>query len=172
MNAFEKIVVVRAMRGISYIQKLIMLTLVTHIGEHDSYCVSITTLQKECCIASRSTITENIQKLIKYQLLEILSPRTKDRSQRYMINFTSITQSSRWTSPVSGLVQQMDQASPADGLPQSSRWTSASPSAGLINNINNINKKNNSDVGKEERKNIRRKLGLRVITEPIKSANE
>lgn len=125
MKPFDKICLVREVSGLSATQKLLLLTIATHLGENDFCFLSITTLQKECCVAKRHTITDNLKVLIDLGYIIRLHPRPGFKSNQYQINFEKIQeklstdQSFKGTSKKGELVLLRDQGSPSKGLDQS-----------------------------------------------------
>lgn len=166
LNAFEKIVLVRELHGITHTQKLILLILATHIGGHDSYCISLTTFQKECCISSRHNVTDNLQILKDMKIIKVVTPYKHDKSFRYAIDFAYLARYRKGTSTAKELVPERNQTGTAEEPDWCRKGTSASTGKELISNINNINKKNNSDLANIELKKIRDKLGLKLLVGP------
>ncbi len=91
MTPFEKIVLVRAIKNISSGEKLLLLTIATHLGNDDVCYLSLTTLQDECCLA-RDNVSSNIKKLISKKYLQKLPPSAGFKSNRFVINFDEITE--------------------------------------------------------------------------------
>lgn len=87
LKPFEKIEIIRKCSGLSILQKLLLLTIATHLGKNDYVFLSITTLQKECCVTTRTPITQNIQALIDADIIWKVAPSGKYKSNRYGINF-------------------------------------------------------------------------------------
>lgn len=98
MTPFEKICAVRSLRGITSTQKLILLTIATHLGEKDFCYMGYTRLQQECCIAKRNAISDNLSILENKKYVEITPPSEGYKTNRYKINFDTINRSPRVTS--------------------------------------------------------------------------
>jgi len=90
MNPFDKISLVREFSGIPSSQKSILLNIATHLGKNDFAFLSLSTLQKECCL-TRGNVSKNLKKLIDKELIIKMPPSQKYRSNQYSINFDALT---------------------------------------------------------------------------------
>lgn len=104
MTPFEKIIAIRDLQGINSIQKIILLIIATHLGNNDFAFLSLTTLQEECCIKKRDSITNAITSLINLGYLSKKSPSDGYISNRYWIHYEAINQSPTVTSHRQSLV--------------------------------------------------------------------
>jgi hypothetical protein len=140
LTAWEKINLVRSFDdgSINCLQKFLLLTIATHLGDNDFCFLSITTLMRECAIKKRHTVIDNLKILAELNLIQKINPSQGYRSNRYLINFSE-------GSPLKGLLTQVvphkDQGSPSQGLDQSLTGTSVVPHRDPNRNINNIEKK-------------------------------
>jgi len=133
MKPFEKIVAVRSVGDISPVQKLILIIIATHLGESDFAFLSLSTLQRECCIATRHNITDNIKVLIDKNYLIKKTPSDGYKSNRYGINFEKIK-----ASAAKELVPQRNQTSAVKELDQCRKGTRLVPQRNPKRNINKI----------------------------------
>lgn len=90
MKPFDKIVAVRNLAGITSVQKVILLTIATHLGEHEITFVSTRTLQRECCIAGPQNLQANLHVLSRLGVLTIHSPNENFKTNQYEIHFDRI----------------------------------------------------------------------------------
>ena len=98
LKPFDKVEIVRKSTRFSIIQKLILLTICTHLGEQDFCYLSLSTLQEECCISKRSALVENLKCLIKSRVLWKISPTGKYKSNRYGIDLNLLVTNGHHTS--------------------------------------------------------------------------
>lgn len=146
MDVIRKIAFVRAISGLSPIEKLILLTISTHLGHNEFTFLSLTTLQRECCIAKRHTLIKYLSKLEEKHLLKKIAPSDGFKSNRYGLNFDLIiklteklsTECSKYNNY---LVPHRDYPSPCEGLPQSLTGTRLVPHRDPKRNINKIKQK-------------------------------
>ncbi len=90
LQPFDKIENVRKCTGLSSTQKLILLIIASHLGKNDFCFLSFTTLQKECCIAKRTAISDNLTALIDAEIIWKIPPSKGYKSNRYGINFEKL----------------------------------------------------------------------------------
>lgn len=90
MTPFEKIIWVRTVENITVAQKMILTTIASHLGNNDYCFVSMTTLQKECCIKGRTNISNNLNFLIENNFIIKKPPSEEFNSNQYQINFEKI----------------------------------------------------------------------------------
>lgn len=87
---FDKINKIRKATGFTSTQKLLLLTLGSHLGQNEFCWPSILTLHKETAL-SESTIKENLRLLILHGIVLKLVPEKIGRdSNRYAINFEKL----------------------------------------------------------------------------------
>ncbi len=87
LKPFDKIEIIRRCTGITSTQKLILLTIATHLGKNDFAYVGLNTLKDECCLVKKSALTKNLSFLIDIAVLWKLPPSDGFKSNRYGINF-------------------------------------------------------------------------------------
>lgn len=123
MTPWDKIIAVRDIEKLPHVQKIILFVLSTHIGNNEFAFPSLTTLEKECGI-TRTSLSENISKLILSGLLTKLPPSAEFKSNRYKVNFESFYQYRRATSSPELLVVENYQPSSLELPDQYGRTTS------------------------------------------------
>ena len=90
LRPFDKIEIIRKTSGLSSTQKLILLTIATHLGVAEFAYLSLSTLQKECCIKKRTALSHNLQSLIMVDIIWFLPPSDGFVCNRYGINFKKL----------------------------------------------------------------------------------
>lgn len=90
LTPFDKIEIVRKCEGLSSTQKLILLVIATHLGKNDFAFLSLTTLQKECCLKKRTALSHNLHALIEADIVWRLPPSDGFKSNRYGINLQKL----------------------------------------------------------------------------------
>jgi hypothetical protein len=115
MTPWEKIIFIRDKINLTHIQKLILLIIASHIGNNDFAYLSITTIQNECGIKKRTSVTDHLQALQEIGLITILPPSDGYSTNRYLINLTKQDDEER-----SSTVTSNQQSLVTDGYQQSS----------------------------------------------------
>lgn len=155
LSAFDKINLVRAFDDnlICIGEKLILLVIATHLGDNDFAWLSLSTLMIECC-QGRTTLSNNINKLIKKGYLIKIKPSEGYRSNRLQINFQ------RLASTVSVLVSKQYPTSTETVLDQYQNSTPLVSNQYPNRKINTIEKK------------IKRKRASRPIKRSLSKAQK
>src|SRR5579862_8295725 len=87
LRPFDKIEIIRKCTGLTATQKLILIVIASHIGKNTFCYIGYSKLQQECCLSSRTSLSQNLSILESNKIIWILPPNEEHKSNRYGIDF-------------------------------------------------------------------------------------